>query len=61
MAMYRPRDGLCIATVVSSWSLVAWQVRTELGTKGLPSSAHELRIRDLSGGQKVIRSCKKRI
>ena len=28
-------------------------VRTELGTKGLPSYAHELRIRDLSGGQKA--------
>ena len=29
------------------------QVRHELGTKGLPSVAHELKIRDLSGGQKV--------
>ena len=29
------------------------QVRYELGTKGLPSFAHELRIRDLSGGQKA--------
>lgn len=28
-------------------------VRTELGTKGLPSFAHELKIRDLSGGQKA--------
>ena len=29
------------------------EVRTELGTKGLPSFAHELKIRDLSGGQKA--------
>ena len=29
------------------------QVRYELGTKGLPSYAHELKIRDLSGGQKA--------
>lgn len=28
-------------------------MRTELGTKGLPSLAHELKIRDLSGGQKA--------
>ena len=29
------------------------EVRTSLGTKGLPSFAHELKIRDLSGGQKA--------
>ena len=29
------------------------QVRHELGCKGLPSVAHELKIRDLSGGQKA--------
>ena len=29
------------------------QVRTELGTKGLPSYAHELKTRDLSGGQRA--------
>ena len=28
-------------------------MRFELGSKGLPSVAHELRIRDLSGGQKA--------
>jgi ATPase subunit of ABC transporter with duplicated ATPase domains len=31
----------------------ASQVRHELGSKGLPSYAHELRICDLSGGQKA--------
>eukprot|EP00900_Chrysochromulina_parva_P001906 jgi/Chrpa1/11716/Chrysochromulina_OHIO_Genome00019770-RA len=29
------------------------EVRHELGTKGLPSFAHELKIKDLSGGQKA--------
>ena len=29
------------------------QVRQELGEKGLPSSAHDLKIKDLSGGQKA--------
>ena len=29
------------------------QLRTELGTKGLPSYAHELKNRDLSGGQRA--------
>ena len=29
------------------------QVRTELGTKGLPSTQHELKLRELSGGQKA--------
>jgi ATP-binding cassette subfamily F protein 1 len=29
------------------------QVRYELGTKGLPSYAHELKLRDLSGGQRA--------
>ena len=29
------------------------QVRFELGSKGLPSVAHELRVGDLSGGQKA--------
>jgi len=28
-------------------------VRTELGTKGLPSTQHELKLRELSGGQKA--------
>ena len=29
------------------------QLRTELGTKGLPSYAHELKTKDLSGGQRA--------
>jgi ATP-binding cassette subfamily F protein 1 len=42
-----------LGEVVQKGSPAYQQVRHELGIKGLPSSAHELKLRDLSGGQKA--------
>ena len=48
-----PHTAAAAATYGCSRRHLRSQVRHELGTKGLPSVAHELKIRDLSGGQKA--------